>query len=150
MVATSLHRHSESLVNAFERVAASVVQEIMKHQYSPSGPTLGTHQGEVPFYTRPPLPFTLAAPEPQGSPAYVDYKIGGEPGDCQFLHESPKEVPHGYVCAYVPDSNNLTRTNQAVAAGGIAGADADKQAWLARYATGSAPAGVFEIGRAHV
>ena len=47
------------------------------------------------------------------------------------------------MCAYVPDSNNLTRTNQAAAAGGIAGADADKQAWLARYATGSAPAGVF-------
>ena len=32
MVAHSLHRHSESLVNAFERVALRVVQEIMKHQ----------------------------------------------------------------------------------------------------------------------
>jgi hypothetical protein len=41
MVAHSLHRHSESLVNAFERVALRVVQEIMKHQYSPTGPTLG-------------------------------------------------------------------------------------------------------------
>src|SRR3954469_22518188 len=30
MVAHSLHRHSESLVNAFERVAVRVVQEIMK------------------------------------------------------------------------------------------------------------------------
>jgi hypothetical protein len=30
-VAHSLHRHSESLVNAFERVALRVVQEIMKH-----------------------------------------------------------------------------------------------------------------------
>jgi hypothetical protein len=39
MVAHSLHQHSESLVNAFERVALSVVQEIMKHQYSPTGPT---------------------------------------------------------------------------------------------------------------
>ena len=71
MVAHSLHRHSESLVNAFERIAVRVVQEIMKHQYSPSGPVLGTHQGEVPFQTRPQLPFALAAPEPQGSPAYV-------------------------------------------------------------------------------
>jgi hypothetical protein len=53
MVAHSLHRHSESLVNAFERVAVRVVQEIMKHQYSPSGPTLGTHQGERPLQTRP-------------------------------------------------------------------------------------------------
>ena len=69
MVAHSLHRHSESLENAFERVAVRVVQEIMKHQYSPSGPVLGTHQGEIPFQTKPPLPFTLAAPEPQGSPA---------------------------------------------------------------------------------
>jgi hypothetical protein len=41
MVAHSLHRHSESLVNAFERFALRVVQEIMKHQYSPTGPTLG-------------------------------------------------------------------------------------------------------------
>jgi hypothetical protein len=32
MVAHSLHRHSESLVNAFECVALRVVQEIMKHQ----------------------------------------------------------------------------------------------------------------------
>ncbi|KAK1662059.1 hypothetical protein QYE76_050218 [Lolium multiflorum] len=66
---------SESLVNTLERVALRVVQEIMKHQYSPSGPALGTHQGEIPFYTRPPLPFTLAAPQQQGSPAYVVYKI---------------------------------------------------------------------------
>jgi hypothetical protein len=33
LVAHSLHRHSESLVNTLERVA---VQEIMKHQYSPT------------------------------------------------------------------------------------------------------------------
>ena len=93
----------KSLVNAFEHIAVRVVQEIMKHQYSPSGPALGTHQGELPFQTRPPLPFSLAAPEPQGSPAYVVYKIGGDPGDCQFLHEPPKEIPHGYVCTYVPE-----------------------------------------------
>src|SRR5215218_1509655 len=76
-VAHSLHRHSESLVNTLERVALRVVQEIMKHQYSLSGPALGTHQGEIPFYTRPPLPYTLAAPQQQGSPAYVVYKVGG-------------------------------------------------------------------------
>jgi hypothetical protein len=49
VVAHSLHRHSESLVNAFERVALRVVQEIMKHQYSPTGPTLGSYKGELPF-----------------------------------------------------------------------------------------------------
>ncbi|KAK1610238.1 hypothetical protein QYE76_033911 [Lolium multiflorum] len=53
---------SESLLNSLERITVRVVQEIMKHQYSPSGPALGTHQGEVPLYTRPPLPFALAAP----------------------------------------------------------------------------------------
>ncbi|KAK1606253.1 hypothetical protein QYE76_029926 [Lolium multiflorum] len=74
MVAHSMHRFSESLLNSLERIAVRVVQEIMKHQYSPSGPTLGTHQGEIPLYTRPQLPFTLAASEQQASPAYVVYK----------------------------------------------------------------------------
>jgi hypothetical protein len=53
MVAHSLQRHSESLVNTFERVTLHVIQEIMKNQYSPSGPTLGSHKGELPFQTRP-------------------------------------------------------------------------------------------------
>ena len=38
MVAHTLHRHSESLVNELERVAHRVVQEVIKNQYSPSGP----------------------------------------------------------------------------------------------------------------
>jgi hypothetical protein len=63
MVAHSLHRHSESLLNAFEHVALHVIQEIMKNQYSPSGPTLGSHKGELSFQTRPPLPYTFAASE---------------------------------------------------------------------------------------
>jgi hypothetical protein len=63
MVAHSLHRHSESLVNAFEHVALCVIQEIMKNQYSPSGPTLGSHKGELSFQTRPPLPYTFATSE---------------------------------------------------------------------------------------
>jgi hypothetical protein len=49
MVAHSLHQHSESLVNAFEHVMLRVIQEIMKNQYSPTGPTLGSHKGELPF-----------------------------------------------------------------------------------------------------
>ncbi|KAK1664830.1 hypothetical protein QYE76_052989 [Lolium multiflorum] len=143
-VAHSLHRHSESLVNTLERVALNVVQEIMKHQYSPPGPALGTHQGEIPFYTRPPLQYTFAAPQQQGSPAYVVYKVGGDPGDYQFLYEPPKEIPHGYVCTYVPDCNNWANqlrqegvANRSSWAGGSSGADAEKQAWLAKYATGT-------------
>ncbi|KAK1665441.1 hypothetical protein QYE76_053600 [Lolium multiflorum] len=103
-VAHSLHRHSESLVNTLERVALNVVQEIMKHKYSPSGPALGTHQGEIPLYTRPPLQYTFAAPQQQGSPAYVVYKEG------------------------------LPRQEESLA-GSSAGADVEKQAWLAKYAT---------------
>jgi hypothetical protein len=116
MVAHSLHRHSESLVNPFERVALRVVQEIMKHQYSPSGPTLGSHKGELPFQApfqaKPPLPYALAAPESHGSPAYVVYKVGGDPVDHQFFSDLPKEIPHGYMCAYVPDNNNLVHSVQ--------------------------------------
>jgi hypothetical protein len=74
-VAHSLHRHSESLVNAFERVALRVIQEIMKNQYSPTGPTLESHKGELPFQTRPPLPYVLAAPKSHGAPVYVVYKV---------------------------------------------------------------------------
>jgi hypothetical protein len=135
MVAHSLHRHSESLVNAFERVALRVVQEIMKHQYSPMGPTPGNHNGELLFQAKPPLPYALAAPESHGSPAYVVYKVGGDPMDHQFFSEPPKEIPHGYMCAYIPDNNNLVYSVQR-AAGGVFGVDADKQVWLATYATG--------------
>jgi hypothetical protein len=106
MVAHSLHRHSESVVNGFERVALCVVQEIMKNQYSPSGPTLGSHKGELPFQARPPLPYTFRAPESQGPPAHVIYKMGGDPVDHQFFSEPPKEISHGYMCAYIPDNNN--------------------------------------------
>jgi hypothetical protein len=105
-VAHSLHRHSESLVNAFKRIAPRVVQEIMKHQHSPMGPTLGSHKGELPFQARPTLPYALAAAESHGSPAYVVYKVGGDPMDHQFFSELPREIPHGYMCAYIPDSNN--------------------------------------------
>ncbi|KAK1668719.1 hypothetical protein QYE76_056878 [Lolium multiflorum] len=111
VVAHSLHRHSESLVNSLERVAFRVIQEIMERRYSPSGPALGTHQGEVQLHTRPPLPYSMAAPQQQGSPAYVVYKVGGDPGDYQFLYEPPKEIPHGYVCTFVPDCNNWTQSD---------------------------------------
>jgi hypothetical protein len=107
----------------------------MKNQYSPTGPTLKSHKGELPFQTRPPLPYALAAPESHGALAYVVYKAGGDPGDYQFFNEPPKEVSHGYACAYIPDSSNPVHSIQQ-AAGGISGMDADKQARLAKYATG--------------
>src|SRR5215213_4619491 len=141
MVAHSLHRHSESLVNTLERVALRVIQEIMSHQYSPSGPALGTHQGEALLQSRPPLPFALAAPEAPNSSAYVVYKIGGDPSDYQFLQDAPKEIPHGYACAYVPDCSTWAPSNQVAVAGtsgatgGASEADPEKQTWLAKYAT---------------
>ena len=76
MVAHSLHRHSESLVNAFERVALHVVEEIMRRQCSPTGPTLGSHQAEASFFSKPPQPYSFSSPAPQSSPAYLMYKVG--------------------------------------------------------------------------
>jgi hypothetical protein len=84
MAAQFLHRHSKSLVNTFERVALCIVQEIRKNQYSPSGPTLGSHKRELLFQTRPPLPYTFAPPESHGAPAYVIYKVGGDTVEYQF------------------------------------------------------------------
>jgi len=108
MVAHTLHRHSESLVNELERVAHRVVQEVIKNQYSPSGPTLGSHRREAALQTKPPVSYSLAAAIQQNSPIYVIHKIGGDPGEGQFLTEPPKEIPHGYMCAYIPDSVNST------------------------------------------
>jgi hypothetical protein len=88
----------------------------------------------LPFQTRPPLPYTFAAPESHGAPSYVIYKVGGDRVDYQFFNEPPKEVPHG-TCAYIPDSSNPIRLIQQ-AAGAVSGMDADKQVWLAKYATG--------------
>ncbi|KAK1649762.1 hypothetical protein QYE76_067567 [Lolium multiflorum] len=140
MVAHSLHRHSESLVNTLERVALRVIQEIMSHQYSPSGPALGTHQGELLLQSRPPLPFALAAPEAPNSSAYVVYKIGGDPSDYQFLQDAPKEIPHGYTCAYVPDCSTWAPSNQVAIAGTWGNGrnvGADTRSNVATYATPS-------------
>ncbi|KAK1605451.1 hypothetical protein QYE76_029124 [Lolium multiflorum] len=139
LVAHSLHRHSENLVNTLERVALRVIQEIMRHQYSPSGPALGTHQGELPLQSRPPLPYALAAPEVPATPAFVVYKIGGDPSDYQFLPEAPKEVPHGYTCTYVRVATGHSQTRPQHQ--GLLGKQEDvsdeleKQTWLTKYAT---------------
>jgi hypothetical protein len=61
--------------------------------------------------------------------------VGGDPADHQFFNEPPKEVPHGYVCAYIPDGGNPAQPTQR-AIGGTSAVDADKQAWLATYAIG--------------
>ncbi|KAK1616005.1 hypothetical protein QYE76_021522 [Lolium multiflorum] len=146
LVAHSLHRHSENLVNVLERVALRVIQEIMSHQYSPSGPALGTHQGELPLQSRPPLPYALAAPaEVPTTPAFVVYKIGGDPSDYQFLTEAPKEIPQGYACTYVPDCGSWALTNQATTSGtpaktgGTSATELEKQTWLTKAVGYSKP-----------
>jgi hypothetical protein len=48
----------------------------MKNQYSPTGPTLRSQKGELPFQTRPPPPYALVAPESHSAAAYVVYKVG--------------------------------------------------------------------------
>jgi hypothetical protein len=89
----------------------------------------------LPFQAKPPLLYALAAPESHGSPVYIIYKVGGYPVDHQFFSESPKEILHGYMCAYILECNNPLHPMQR-AAGGVSRVDADKQAWLAAYATG--------------
>ena len=81
------------------------------------------------------MSYSLTNPGLQGSPNYVVYKIGGDPGEGQFLNEPPKEIPHGYTCVYIPDGISPTRAGHLVGTG-ASGADAEKQAWLAKYATG--------------
>jgi hypothetical protein len=148
MMAHSLHRHSESLVNTLECIAVRVVQEIMKHQYSPTGPALGSHKGELPSQSRPPVPYAFAAPEEHNSPSYVIYKVGGDPADHQFFSEPPKEVTHGYVYAYIPDGDNPAQPTHR-ATGGTSAVDANKQAWLATYATGPTHSGTHSAPGVH-
>ena len=112
MVAHALHRRSESLVNDLERMAHRVVQEVIKNQYSPLGPILGSHRREAALQSRPPVPYSLAAAGQQSSLIYVVHKIGGDPGEGQFLSEPPKEIPHGYTCVYIPDNINKTHAVQ--------------------------------------
>jgi hypothetical protein len=88
------------------------------------------------FQTRPPLPYTFVALESHGAPACVIYKVEGDPVDYQFFKEPPKDVPHECTCTYIPDNNNLVCSIQQ-ATGGVSGMDVDKQAWLAKYITGS-------------
>ncbi|KAK1666990.1 hypothetical protein QYE76_055149 [Lolium multiflorum] len=125
LVAHSLHRHSENLVNTLERVALRVIQEIMRHQYSPSGPALGTHQGEMPLQSRPPLPFALAAPEVPNSPAFVVYKIGGDPSDA---------------------SSCMRRLRRSLT-GGTSATDLEKQTWLTKYATDEPRAQLLQLAQ---
>jgi hypothetical protein len=97
---------------------------------------LGSHKEEIHFQTKPPLLYSVAAPETQlvASSAYVVYKTGGGPKDCQFFNEPPNHIPHGYSCMYVPHCAGTTRPIRSGAAG-IFRADTEKQAWLDQYAT---------------
>jgi hypothetical protein len=91
------------------------------------------------------VPYAFAAPEQQNSPAYVIYKVGGDPADHQFFSKPPKEVPHGYVCAYIPDGGHPAQR----VTGGTSVVDADKQAWLATYATRPSHEGTHSAPGAH-
>ena len=67
-------------------------------------------------------------------PIYVVYKIDGDPREGKFLTEPAKEIPHGYTCVYILDNDNPIRSGQLVNTGGSE-ADAEKHAWLAKYAS---------------
>ena len=98
---------------------------MIKNQYSPSGLVLGNHRGEAALQSRPPVSYSLAAAGQQSSPIFIVYKIGGDPGEGQFLSEPPKEITHGYTCVYIPDNIKPTRAGQ-LANTGASGTDAEK------------------------
>ncbi|KAK1627368.1 hypothetical protein QYE76_001683 [Lolium multiflorum] len=130
---------TESLVNTLERVALRVVQEIMSHRYSPSGPALGTYKGEIPLQSHPPLPFAWAAPEVPNSSAYVVYKIGGASGTAGGTSGADLEK-QTWLAKYATPTN-LQSPAPAV------GLEPEKQAWLVKYATpanlqGSTPSAI--------
>ncbi|KAK1610527.1 hypothetical protein QYE76_034200 [Lolium multiflorum] len=130
------NNHIQSLYDLANSIIGTNLEKKKRKKYKKKD--AATCPGDAPRRNtvhRPPLPFALVAPSCVAHRVRV-YKVGGDPGDCQFLYEPPKEIPHGYVCTYVPDCNSLARTNQ-IAPAGISGADADKQAWLAKYATGT-------------
>jgi hypothetical protein len=74
--------------------------------------------------------------------------VGGDPADHQFFSEPPKEVPHGYVCAYIPDGGNPAQPTQRTI-GGTSIVDANKQAWLATYAIGQSHEGTHSAPGVH-
>jgi hypothetical protein len=74
--------------------------------------------------------------------------VGGDPTDHQFFSEPPKDVPHGYVCAYIPDGGNPAQPTYR-ATRGTSAVDADKQAWLATYVTGPSHEGTHSAPRVH-
>ena len=112
MVAHSLHRHSQSLMNELERVAHRVIQVIIKNQYSPSGPTLGV---------TPRKPHCILGRNCRSHLRPQDHKI--------------RRSTSSTRSAVIPDSANPTRSVQMVNPG-ASGVDTEKQAWLAKYATG--------------
>jgi hypothetical protein len=75
--------------------------------------------------------------------------VGGDPRDYQFFNEPPKEIPNGHACAYIPNSSNPICSIQQ-AAGGVSGIDADKKAWLAKYATGPSHDNTYSPPRAQI
>ncbi|KAK1603197.1 hypothetical protein QYE76_008252 [Lolium multiflorum] len=135
------------LIGSFHRTRSHGIR--WKGNHEPSvfsvGTSSGDLQGEMPLQSRPPLPFALAAPEVPNSPAYVVYKIGGDPSDYQFLYEP--EIPHGYTCAYVQTAMGTLEPGCNGSSAPAVGSELEKQAWLAKYATpanlqGSTPSAI--------
>jgi hypothetical protein len=114
MVAHLLHRHSESLVNALE-LHRDLHWGVIKEN------CCSRPNHHCPIYSR--------------LQNRKVHRHTSNPVDHQFFSEPPKEILYGYMCAYIPDSNNPVYSAQRVV-GGMSKIDADKQAWLAKYATG--------------
>ncbi|KAK1611265.1 hypothetical protein QYE76_034938 [Lolium multiflorum] len=140
LVAHSLHRHSENLVNTLERVALRVIQEIMRHQYSPSGPALGTHQGELPLQSRPPLPFAVAAPKCRLHRHSLSTRsVVTLVTTSSWLRRLRRSLTgtRARMCRIVrwALTNQATTSGTSGKTGGTSATDLEKQTWLTKYAT---------------
>ncbi|KAK1660840.1 hypothetical protein QYE76_048999 [Lolium multiflorum] len=135
-----LHRHSENLVNVLERVAA---RDPGDHEppYSPSDQLSGLIKESCHSSPVHRCHMRWQHAEVPTTPAFLVYRIGGDPSDYQFLMEAPKEIPHGYACMYVPDCGDWALTNQATTSGtpaktgGTSATELEKQTWLTKCAT---------------
>jgi hypothetical protein len=114
VVAHSLHRHSESLVNAFERVALRVVQEIMKHQYSPTGPDEDIATNDTSTPTPVSISTTPVDPITRARARRLTHQVSS------LLRSGSSYLENGDTCTLVLLRNNgLDQKGRGIAQGGF-------------------------------
>ncbi|KAK1665013.1 hypothetical protein QYE76_053172 [Lolium multiflorum] len=138
MVAHSLHRHSESLVNTLERAALRVIQEIMSRR------TLRqTSSRDSPRRSATPVPSTAAVrqrPKRRTHRPTSSTRLVVTPVTTNSYMTRPRRSrtdTHVHTCQTATPGHSRTRLQQRglLEQRGTSEADPEKQTWLAKYAT---------------